>query len=125
MRRRALLMAALAWLVATPATAITYRDMTGREVTLAAPAVRIVSLVPSVTELIYALGGEARLVARTDFRDYPPAAREKPSVGGMVAPTSAQAIVALKADLVIGTTDGSWRGDVHPAPGDWASRSTS
>ena len=80
--------------------------MTGREVALAAPARRIVSLVPSVTELIYALGGEARLVGRTDFCDYPPAAREKPSVGGMVAP-NLEAIVALKADLVIGTTEGS------------------
>jgi iron complex transport system substrate-binding protein len=80
--------------------------MTGREVTLAAPAVRVVSLVPSVTELIYALGGQERLVGRTDFCDEPPQALEKPSVGGMVAP-SLESIVALKADLVIGTPDGS------------------
>ena len=106
MKRRALLVGGLALLAAGPAHAINYRDMTGREVALAAPAKRIVSLVPSVTELIYALGGEARLVGRTDFCDYPPAAREKPSVGGMVAP-SLEAIVALKADLVVGTTDGS------------------
>ncbi len=95
-----------ALLAAAPAHAITYRDMTGREVTLASPPMRIVSLVPSVTELIYALGGESRLVGRTDFCDDPPAAREKPSVGGMVAP-NLETIVALKADLVIGTTDGS------------------
>jgi cobalamin transport system substrate-binding protein len=106
MKRRALLMGGLALLAAAPAHAITYRDMTGREVTLALSPMRIVSLVPSVTELIYALGGEARLVGRTDFCDYPQAARDKPSVGGMVAP-SLEAIVALKADLVIGTTDGS------------------
>ena len=106
MRRRALLAGGLALLVAPPARALTYRDMTGREVAMAAPARRIVSLVPSVTELIYALGGEARLVGRTDFCDYPPAARDKPSVGEMVAP-SLEVIVALRADLVIGTTDGS------------------
>jgi iron complex transport system substrate-binding protein len=80
--------------------------MTGRQVAVDAPAQRIVSLVPSVTELIYALGAEARLVGRTDFCDYPPAASAKPSVGGMVAP-NLEAIVALRADLVIGTTDGS------------------
>ena len=86
--------------------AVTYRDMTGREVRLVAPPMRIVSLVPSVTELIYALGGGDRLVGRTDFCDYPPEARAKPSVGGMVAP-SLEGIVALKADVVIGTPDGS------------------
>ena len=106
MRRRAVLVGGLAMLATVPANALTYRDMTGREVSVGAPPERIVSLVPSVTELIYALGGEGRLVGRTDFCDYPAAARDKPSVGGMVAP-SLEAIVALKADLVVGTTDGS------------------
>jgi iron complex transport system substrate-binding protein len=108
--------AALTWLVlltATPAAlldaspgAVTYRDMRGREVTLPGPPQRIVSLVPSLTELIFALGAEQRLVGRTDFCDYPPAAREKPSVGGMVAP-SLETIVALKADLVLATNSGN------------------
>src|SRR5262245_38354274 len=62
------------------------RDMERREVVLAGPPHRIVSLVPSVTELIYALGGEDRLVGRTDFCDYPPTALAKPSVGGMINP---------------------------------------
>jgi iron complex transport system substrate-binding protein len=106
MRRRALLTGGLALVATTHAHAVAYRDMTGREVALTAPPTRIVSLVPSVTELIYALGGEARLVGRTDFCDDPPAARQKPSVGGMVAP-NLESIVALRADLVIGTTDGS------------------
>lgn len=106
MKRRAVLVGGLALLAASRAHALTYRDMTGREVALAAPPMRIVSLVPSVTELIYSLGGESRLVGRTDFCDDPPAAREKPSVGGMVAP-NLETIVSLKADLVIGTTDGS------------------
>jgi iron complex transport system substrate-binding protein len=94
-------------LVAAPrAFAVTYRDMTGREITLPGPATRIVSLVPSVTELIYALGGEDRLAGRTDFCDYPPAALQKPSVGGMISP-SLEAIVALRADLVVATTAGN------------------
>jgi iron complex transport system substrate-binding protein len=89
-----------------PADAATYRDMRGRELTLAAPPQRIVSLVPSVTELIFALKGEPRLVGRTDFCDYPPAVREKPSVGGMLAP-NLETIVALKADLVLATSAGN------------------
>ena len=92
--------------VAPPVAAFSARDMLGREVTLAAPPARIVSLVPSVTEILYALGAEERLVGVTDFCDYPPAARQRPSVGGMVNP-NLEAIVALKPDLVIATTEGN------------------
>jgi iron complex transport system substrate-binding protein len=95
---------AIAWMPA--AEALEVRDMQGREVTLAAPPQRIVSLVPSVTELVYALGGEDRLVGRTDFCDHPPAARAKQSVGGMISP-SLETIVALKPDLVIVTSSGN------------------
>ena len=91
---------------AAPANALTVRDMLGREVTLAAPPQRIVSLVPSVTESIFALGGQARLAGRTDWCDSPPAAREKPSVGGMINP-SLETIVTLKPDLVIATDEGN------------------
>ncbi|MBI2219355.1 MAG: cobalamin-binding protein [Candidatus Rokubacteria bacterium] len=92
--------------VGSPAAALTTLDMTGREVRLAAPPERIVSLVPSVTEILFALGAAERLVGVTDYCDFPPAARAKPSVGGMVSP-SLEAIVALRPDLVIGTTEGS------------------
>jgi len=87
-------------------TKFVIKDMHGRELSLPEAPRRIVSLVPSVTELIYALGGEDRLVGRTDFCDYPPAVREKRSVGGMLAP-SLETIVALKADLVVATRDGN------------------
>ena len=97
---------ALIGLAAAPASALTVVDMLGREVVLAGPPRRIVSLVPSATELIYALGGEDRLVGRTDYCDYPPAARSKPSVGDMIAP-SLEAIAMLKPDLVIATTSGN------------------
>jgi iron complex transport system substrate-binding protein len=80
--------------------------MTGRDVTLAASPQRIVSLVPSVTEILYALGAEHLLVGVTDFCDFPPEARRRPKVGGMVAP-SLEAIIALRPDLVIATNEGT------------------
>jgi iron complex transport system substrate-binding protein len=104
MIRAVALLALLA--LASPAQALVLRDMLGREMTLAVPPARIVSLVPSVTESAFALGGEDRLVGVSDFCDWPPAARRKPRVGGMVNP-SLEAIVALKPDLVVGTDEGN------------------
>jgi iron complex transport system substrate-binding protein len=104
---RALVLAlAMTSALAAPAEALVVRDMLGREVTLAGPPARIVSLVPSFTESAFALGGEARLVGVSDFCDWPPAARRKARVGGMVNP-SLETIVALKPDLVIGTDEGN------------------
>lgn len=93
-------------MLAAPVLAFTVRDMLGREVALPEPPRRIVSLVPSATEIIFALGGEERLVGVTDYCDFPPAARQKPSVGGMLTP-SLETIVALKPDLVVATTAGN------------------
>jgi cobalamin transport system substrate-binding protein len=98
--------AACLLVVALRAGAFTTRDMTGRDVTLAASPQRIVSLVPSVTEILYALGAEHLLVGVTDFCDFPPEARRRPKVGGMVAP-SLEAIIALRPDLVIATNEGT------------------
>ena len=98
--------AVIALLAASPAVALTVRDMLGREVVLPGPPARIVSLVPSVTEIVFSLGAQDRLVGRTDFCDYPQAVRTKPSVGGMVNP-NLETLVALKPDLVIGTDEGN------------------
>ena len=76
------------------------------DLALSAPPQRIVSLVPSVTEIIYALGGEDRLVGVTDYCDWPPQARQKPRVGAMVAP-NLERIVALRPDLVVATSEGN------------------
>jgi len=107
-RRRVLVLAALALLPRPRPTAAGFavHDMTGRALTLPAPPERIVSLVPSVTEIVYALGGEARLAGRTDFCDWPPAAQAKPSVGGMIAP-NLEALAALRPDLVVMTPSGN------------------
>lgn len=95
-------------LLTEPARAFTLRDSQGRELALPAPPQRIISLVPSVTEIIYALGGEDRLVGVTDFCDWPPEATKKPRVGGMLAP-NLETVVALRADLVVATSEGNRR----------------
>ena len=93
-------------LLPAAAGAWTVTDPTGRRITIDHPPRRIVSLVPSVTELMYAIGAEDLLVGVTDFCDYPPAAREKPRVGGMLAP-SLETMVAMKPDIVMATTAGN------------------
>jgi len=103
-------------LLAGPAQAFTVHDMLGREVVLPAPPRRIVSLVPSVTEILYALGAEDLLVGVTTFCDFPPAARQKPKVGGMVNP-SLEAIVSFRPDLVLVTREGNRESTVQQLVG--------
>ena len=93
-------------LLPSAAGAWSVTDPTGRRITIDHQPPRIVSLVPSVTELMYAIGAEDLLVGVTDFCDYPPAARKKPRVGGMLAP-SLETLVALKPDIVMATTAGN------------------
>jgi iron complex transport system substrate-binding protein len=77
-----------------------FTDELGRTVRLSFPPRRIVSLAPNLTEALYALGVEERVVAVTDFCDYPAAARAKPRVGGAINP-SLEAILAAQPDLVL------------------------
>ncbi|MCD6320222.1 MAG: cobalamin-binding protein [Candidatus Desulfofervidaceae bacterium] len=65
---------------------------------------RIVSLAPSVTEIIYALGAGDLVVGVTSYSDYPPEAKQKPKVGTFLHP-SLEAIVNLKPDLVIALSE--------------------
>ena len=74
-------------------------DDAGSEIELSAPSLRILSLVPSATEILLALGQEARLVGRTDYDTEDPVAH-LPSVRGGLRP-SIERIVALDPDLVI------------------------
>lgn len=74
-------------------------DDAGSEIELSAPPLRILSLVPSATEILLALGQEARLVGRTDYDTGDPVAH-LPSVGGGLRP-SIERIVALDPDLVV------------------------
>jgi len=77
-------------------------DEAGRTVRVPQPVQRIVSLAPSLTETIYALGLQDRLVGDTDYCDYPPDAQKKLKVGGAINPSLEQ-IVALRPDLVLVT----------------------
>src|SRR2546426_2723092 len=66
---------------------IAVTDDAGRRVTLAVPARRIVSLLPSFTEILFAIGAGERLVGRTTWCDYPPEALAVPSVGDGMPPS--------------------------------------
>jgi len=81
---------------------ITVTDDLGREVTIEAPPVRIISLAPSNTEILFALGLGDRVVGVTDFCDYPPEALEKETVGGPWGTSiNVEKIVALQPDFIL------------------------
>ncbi len=82
------------------AAGITITDGLGREVQLESAAQRVVSLAPSNTEILFALGAGDKVVGRDEVSDYPAEALPLPTVGGWSG-FSAEAIVALKPDLVL------------------------
>jgi iron complex transport system substrate-binding protein len=89
----------------TPSAAPLFREVTdevGRTVRIPQPVRRIVSLAPSLTETVYALGLQDRLVGDTDFCDYPAEAQKKTKVGDTINPSIEQ-IAALHPDLVLVT----------------------
>ncbi|GAB4260793.1 MAG: ABC transporter substrate-binding protein [Deferrisomatales bacterium] len=97
--------ALVGWVVAAaPAGAKVWTDALGRSVTVPDPPRRIVSLVPSVTEILFQLGLADRVVGVTTFCDYPPEAARKPKVGGYADP-SLEALVALRPELVVAAAD--------------------
>ena len=95
---------ALCWLVALSAAAsaqpLTVRDDRGIEITLAASPRRIVSLLPSLTESVCALGACARLVGVDRFSNWPESVRTLPQLGGL-EDAQIERVTALKPDLVL------------------------
>jgi iron complex transport system substrate-binding protein len=90
---------------ATSAASATTREVVdemGRKVRVPVNANRIISLAPSMTETLYALGLQDRLVGDTDYCDYPADAQKKPKVGGAINP-NLEVIAALHPDLVLVT----------------------
>jgi len=79
---------------------LTLTDGLGREVKMAGPAQRIISLAPSNTEILFALGAGKQVVGRDEYADYPAEAKSVVSVGGMGKYNNEQ-MVALKPDLVL------------------------
>ena len=78
-------------------------DQLGRVVALDKPPQRIISIAPSNTEILFALGLADRVVAVTDYCNYPPEADAKPSIGGFSTP-NIEEIVALSPDMVLATS---------------------
>lgn len=83
-----------------------FEDALGRKITIAKPPLRIVSLAPNITEILYALDIGHRIVGVTIYSDYPDEAKEKPKVGSYVS-LNIEKIVSLKPDLIIGTYGGN------------------
>ncbi len=75
-------------------------DDAGDTVVLAAPARRVVSLVPATTELLFAIGAGGQTVGRTAWCDFPPAASTVPNLGDGISP-NLEAVLAQRPDLVL------------------------
>ena len=88
------------------------RDDEGTLITLRAPAQRIVSLAPSLTELIYAAGAFEKLVGVAEYSDFPPAAKELPIIGRFDI-LDIERIVQLNPDLVVAWQSGNPRTSVN------------
>jgi iron complex transport system substrate-binding protein len=95
----------LALLAPLACAAVSAPDDAGRNITLPAPARRIVSLAPHATEILFAAGAGAALVGVTEFSDYPPPARRIASVGNGQS-LDLERILQLKPDLVVGWDTG-------------------
>lgn len=88
------------------ASGLSVTDRLGREVSLASPPQRIISTSPAATELLFALGLGDRVVAVSQYCDWPPEARNRPQVGAASAQSiSIESIVALKPELVLCLAD--------------------
>lgn len=83
------------------ADAIRLQDGLGQEIVLSAAAQRIVSLAPSNTEILFALGAASQVVGRDSFSDYPSEALQVQDVGGGFGNLDTETIVALQPDLVL------------------------
>jgi iron complex transport system substrate-binding protein len=85
------------------------QDDLGRTVTVRAPPLRIVSLTPGATEMLFSAGAGAQLVATVEYSDEPAAARRVPRIGD-VAAIDMERLVALHPDVVL-----AWPAGGNPA----------
>lgn len=93
-----------------PASAAhTVSDDLGREVTVRDPPLRIVSLTPGATEMLFAAGAGGQVIATVEYSDEPPAARRLMRIGD-VAAVDMERLVALRPDVVV-----AWPAGGNPA----------
>jgi iron complex transport system substrate-binding protein len=78
-------------------------DFWGRDITIKKPPQRIVSLAPSCTEILFALGAGDRVVGVTDYDDYPEQVKDLPKLGDFEGP-NLEAIVAQDPDIVLASS---------------------
>lgn len=91
---------------------IKIKDDLNREIILNHKPVRIVSLAPSITEILFALDEGKTLVGVTEYCDYPEAVKSKASVGGMINP-NIEKIAELNPDLIFITVEGNNENDFN------------
>lgn len=96
----------MAWSTTSATAGVTVRDDNGQIVTLPRHAQRIISFSPGNTELLFAAGGEDRLVGVIKFSDFPEAAKRIPIVGDS-RELDMERIIALKPDLLVVWWQGS------------------
>ena len=87
-------------------------DDEGNLVSLPAPAMRIISLAPSLTEILYAAGAGKKIVGVVEFSDYPPEARSLPVVGRYDS-LDLETLLALQPDLSIAWQSGNPRAAIN------------
>src|SRR5215510_3355798 len=80
---------------------LTLTDGLGREVQLGGPAQRIISLAPSNTEILFAIGAGSQVVGRDNLSDYPEAAQAATDIGSAFEALNTELIVSLKPDLIL------------------------
>jgi len=91
---------------AAPAQPVAVTDDAKRPVVLPAPAQRVITLSPSLTELAFAAGGGLRLVGVAEHSNYPQAARSLPRIGDALS-FQLERILALKPDLILAWQQGN------------------
>ena len=87
----------------SPAARLTFTDELNRTVAIVPNPQRIISLAPNITEMLFALGLGARVMAVTSYCDFPPEAKTKEKIGDTLQP-NLERIIALRPDLVVVTT---------------------
>lgn len=83
---------------------VTITDATGKDIVLEAPPEKIISLIPSNTEILFELGLNDKIVGVNDYDDYPPEVADKEKVGSMEF--NIEQIIALQPDIVFAHESG-------------------
>ncbi len=97
-------------IVSTASSQVRILDDQQRVVVLPSRAQRIISLAPSITETLFAIGAGNQIVGVTNYCNYPEEAKSKQKVGGIVNP-NIETIISLKPDVILLSMEGNVRND--------------